>query len=55
MRHILLLIWIGILLFLGAIIVGLKALGDYRIWLNFANTVLLIAIAISLLHIARKS
>ncbi len=47
--------WTGILLLVGAVIVGLKGIADYRIWLDFANTILLISIAISLLHLARKS
>jgi hypothetical protein len=54
MLHVVLLIWIGILLFVGAIIAGVRAIGDYHIWLEFADTILLIAIAISLLHIARR-
>lgn len=55
MKHVLLLVWVGIFLLLGAIIVGLKSLGNFEIWLKFADTVLLISIAISLLHLARKS
>ncbi|MDP8216092.1 MAG: hypothetical protein P9L98_02060 [Candidatus Kaelpia imicola] len=57
MRHIALITWIGILLFAGAIIVKFRtvAAGDYEIWLEFANTLLLISIAVSLIHLLRKS
>ena len=55
MLHVVLLIWIGILLVVGAIISGIRSIGDFHNWLWFADTILLIAIAISLLHIARRS
>ncbi|MDP8234591.1 MAG: hypothetical protein P9M06_07355 [Candidatus Saelkia tenebricola] len=55
MRHIVLLIWVGILLLLGAAMAGIRSIEGAEIWLDFANTILLISIAISLLHIVRKS
>ncbi|MDD5614132.1 MAG: hypothetical protein PHQ54_03555 [Candidatus Omnitrophica bacterium] len=57
MRHILLLTWIGMLLFFGAVIVRFRSVevGSCEIWLEFANTILLISIAISLIHLLRKS
>ena len=55
MLHVVLLIWVGILLLVGAIITGIRSIGNYHTWLEFANTILLIAVAISLLHIARRS
>jgi len=55
MRHIILLTWVGILLLLGAVMAGVKSIGSYKTWLDFADTVLLLSIAISLLRIVRKS
>ena len=57
MRHVILITWVGILLFVGAIIVNFRTqtVGAYEIWLDFSKTLLLISIAISLIHILRKS
>ena len=56
MKHIALITWVGILLFAGAIIVKFRtvAVGNYEVWLEFANTLLLISIAVSLIHLLRR-